>query len=94
MPKLEMGPGVKQALTWVMILSSFAGGYYFGAKDQWGLATELAIVTEDQEVDLDIKQVKAKRAAMNDEIMKELKDAKLHDCANSRMSDLLRKRSE
>ena len=89
-PSFTFGPGVKQAITWVMILSSFSGGYYFGAKDQWGLASTLAIVTDDQKAAKKIIAEKDKTDNEIDELEQRLNHAKLHTCADMSMDSIMR----
>ena len=48
----RLGPGLRQAIMWGTIVTSFAGGFYFGWKaySTWGLQTEVAILKEDSKV--------------------------------------------
>ena len=75
-----------------MLIGTFLAGYYFGAKDQWGLATELKIRAQDEATSLEIREEEARDTQRVNKRLESLKNAKLHDCAGMRMSDILRQR--
>lgn len=86
--------GYVQAMTWVMILSSFAGGYYMGSKNQWGSLTELGIVTGDQKVTQKIEDFEEEADVEIAVDIQEIENAKLGNCGNVRWSDLMRDSSK
>ena len=92
MPTYSLGPGIKYSIFWVMLVGTFLAGYYFGAKDQWGLATELKIREKDEATSLEIREARQRDTQRVNKRIEGLKNAKLHDCAGMRMSDILRQR--